>query len=62
MDGFDILAAGGVVVLAVGLGLLVPWLAWAVVGSVMILVGLYGARAAARADQPAEEADDESRT
>lgn len=62
MDGFDILAAGGVVVLAVGLGLLFPWLAWAIVGTVMILVGLYGARAAAAADQPAEETDDESRS
>lgn len=50
MDGYDILAAAGVVVLAVGFGLLAAWLAWAVVGAVMILVGLYGARAAAHDD------------
>lgn len=51
MDGFDMLAAAGVIILGVGLGLLAPWLALAVVGAIMIATGIVGARTAARSDQ-----------
>lgn len=58
-DGFDILAGAGVIVLAVGLGMLAPWLAWAVLGLVMIGMGIFGARLAEQAGDTDQTVDED---
>lgn len=49
MDRWDVLGLVGLVLLGGGLGLLAPWLGLAVAGSVLLVLAVCGAVAAARA-------------